>query len=142
VGNTEYTAVLAPVSPLGGGPSTPDQLACNIGTAMLWRAEFRIPPGHAGYTGIALVDSGQYILPYSQSEPAWLVGDDDDLSYPYGKQVGDNLALWSYNTSSDYDHGWQVRLVYTPVAAVDVDEAVIITPDVADWLAEALPAQA
>jgi hypothetical protein len=25
---------------------------------------------------------------------------------------------------------------------VDVDEAVIITPDVADWLAEALPAQA
>lgn len=132
----EYTAWLAPTSPENTPASDPTVTAAGIGDAWLWRAEFRIPPGHAGYTGIALVDSGAFIVPYAPVGAAWLIGDDDLLEYPYGKQTGVNLALWSYNTSSDYEHGWQVRLIYTPISAVDIDESVIVTPDVSDWLAE------
>jgi hypothetical protein len=67
---------------------------------------------------------------------AWLIGDDDDLTFPYGKEVGSNVQLATYNTDTTYSHGWQVRLVYTPISALDIDQAVIVTPSVDDWLAE------
>ena len=66
--------------------------------------------------------------------PAWLIGDDDLLEYPYGKELGANVVLAYYNTSTLYTHGWQVRLIYTPMSALTTDEAVIVTPDVSDWL--------
>jgi hypothetical protein len=89
-----------------------------ISTVTLWRAEFRIPPGHAGLTGIALFDSGTCIVPFVDAGDAWLIGDDDLLEYNYGKMLGDNVYLRTYNTDDTYDHGWQVRLIYTPQSAV------------------------
>ena len=134
--NVEYTAWVAPVSPIGTPASSPTMTDVGITTSFVWRVEVRIPPGHAGYTGIALVDSGSFLVPYSQASPAWLVGDDDLLEYPLGKQTGDNLQLWSYNTSTDYAHGWQVRVIYTPVSVFDEAGAGIVTPEPAQWLAE------
>ncbi len=135
--NTEYTAWVEPSSPLGTPATAPTTTTVGIATAFVWRVEVRIPPGHAGLTGIALVDSGSFLVPYSQGDPSWLIGDDDLLEYPLGKQVGSNLQLWSYNTSTLYAHGWQVRVVYTPMAVLDEGgQAVIISPDVSTWLAE------
>jgi hypothetical protein len=133
--NQEYVAWLAPSSPVNTPASSPTVTQVGIGQVWLWRFEVRIPPGHAGYTGIALVDSGSYLVPYAQPGPAWLVGDDDLLSYPVNKETGANLAVWTYNTSTDYSHGWQVRIVYTPIAALNADLATISTPEPADWLA-------
>jgi len=125
------------------------QPSCNAGTtaanftktavglpfAHLWEAEFRIPPGHQGTTGIALWDSGAFVIPKADPDPAWLIGDDDLLPYPYDKELGANVQLVTYNNGS-FVHTWQVRLVYTPMTLMGADDQVIITPDVADWLAE------
>ena len=131
-----YTAQLAPVSPTNTPATAPTVTDINLNVVTLWEMNIRIPPGHAGYTGIALVDSNQFVLPYALSGAAWLVGDDDDLTFPYGKELGANAALWSYNTSTDYQHGWQVRLVYSPIVVVEEEPPVIVTPDLATWLAE------
>jgi hypothetical protein len=93
----------------------------------------RIPPGHAGYTGIALVDSGSFLVPYAQPGPAWLIGDDDDLNFEIEQQSGSTVQLAYYNTSTDYSHGWQVRITYTPMSVYEEGGDVIVTPDVADW---------
>jgi len=134
--NVEYTAWVEPSSAANTPATSPDSTQVGIGTAWVWRVEFRIPPGHAGVTGIALVDSGSFLVPYANPGPAWLIGDDDLLEYPLGKEVGVNLALWHYNLSTTYTHGWQVRVVYTPIAVFMADQAVIVTPEPPAWLAE------
>jgi hypothetical protein len=86
-------------------------------------------------TGIALVDGGSFILPYSQGAASWVTDDDAQLNFPYGKQVGSLVQLATYNTGT-FNHTWQVRFTYTPMSALDEGGDVIITPDVTDWLAE------
>jgi hypothetical protein len=136
-GPVQYTAWVAPTCVLNTPATAPTTTAAPIETSWLWTVNIRIPPGHAGLTGIALVDSGQFILPYSVLTPAWLIGDDDDLFFPYGQQVGSNVTFLTYNTDETYNHGWQVRLVYTPMSLMGVsEEAVITTPDVSAWLTE------
>lgn len=134
-GSIEYVCWVNPScndnTPASGYTTT----AVPISTVMLWRAEFRIPPGHAGVTGIALVDSGTFVIPYSANGSAWLVGDDDLLEYPYNKELGSSVSLATYNTSTLYTHGWQVRLVYTPMSAVETNDTPIVVPASADWLA-------
>lgn len=106
------------------GAYTTTRVALDV--VMLWRVEFRIPPGHAGLTGIALVDSGSFVVPYSPGAPAWLIGDDDLLSYDYGRELGKNCQLATYNTDTTNNHGWQVRLVYSPMSVVEEDQATIV----------------
>ena len=132
----QYTAWVAPECSANTPVSAPTTTDVPIETAWLWTVNVRIPPGHAGLTGIAVVDSGQFILPYGLQEPAWLIGDDDDLFFPYAQEVGSNVALVTYNTDTTYDHGWQVRLVYTPMTLMGQEESVIVTPNLAAWLAE------
>lgn len=132
MGDIEYTQVYSPSAPANTPASAPLDTAIDLGQIMLWRLEVRIPPGHAGYTGLALVDSGQYVIPWSDSGPSWFIGDDDLLEYPYAKQVGASAALYYYNTSADYAHGWQVRLIYTPQSLVGTGDQVIVTPDLAE----------
>lgn len=126
-GSIEYVAWVAPTcdanTPEGGYTLT----AVPISTVMLWRLEVRVPAGHQGLTGIALVDSGTFIIPYSSAGPAWVIGDNDLLEYPYNKQLGDNVVLATYNTDETYNHSWQVRLVYTPVAAVEEGGPIVVT---------------
>jgi hypothetical protein len=72
-------------------------------------------------------------VPYSPDSPAWLVGDDDLLGYNYGRELGSNVKLATYNTDATYDHAWQVRLVYTPMTAVLVsDVSIDVTPYLLD----------
>ncbi len=135
-GTTTYVYQCVPEANAG----TPETAPVSTPVALpafswLWLLEVRIPAGHQGVTGLALVDSGQYIVPYGAGAPAWLVGNDDLLRYPYGKEVGANVVFYAYNTGA-YNHTWQCRLVYSPVATKDEAGAVIISPDVAEWLSE------
>lgn len=132
--NIEYVYWLAPSCNVGT-PATAYTVtpAPGLATVMLWSWNVRIPPGHAGFTGIALVDSGSFIIPYSQGGPSWLIGDDDLLNFPYGKQLGANVNVATYNTGT-FTHGWQLRFVYTPMSDLTTEnQDVIVTPDVADW---------
>jgi hypothetical protein len=133
-GQVEYVCNVAPVSPKNTPASSPTVTDVPINTCLLWRIEVRIPPGHQGLTGLALVDSGVVIVPFESSSEPWLIGDDDDLRYNYDKQLGANVVLWTYNTDDTYQHGWQVRLVYTPSSAIEAGGEPVVSPNVADWL--------
>ena len=113
----QYVAWADPSCPAGTAVDAYTTTPVGISTVWLWRMEVRIPPGHQGMTGIALVDSGSFVIPYDPGGQAWLIGDDDDLSYDYGRELGANVALATYNTGT-FVHAWQVRLVYTPMSAM------------------------
>ena len=135
-GYVEYVCWVNPTCPMDTAEDAYTTTSVPINLVMLWRAEFRIPPGHQGLTGIALVDSGFFVIPYVPGSPAWLVGDDDDLTYPYNKELGANVALATYNTDDTYDHGWQVRLIYSYMSELtEAPAAAIVVPAEASWLA-------
>jgi hypothetical protein len=132
--NPEYVAQAAPSCPKNTAVTAYQTLALpQLATVFLWAWNCRIPPGHAGYTGIALIDSGSFVLPNAAAGSAWLIGDDDDLTFTYQQQTGNNVQLAYYNTSTDYPHGWQCRFIYTPMSALSTEGDVIITPSPADW---------
>ena len=133
--NPQYTAWVAPSCAANTAATAFTKTAVGLTFCFLWTWEVRIPPGHAGVTGIALLDSNTFILPFEGTTAAWLIGDDDLLRYPYELELGANVQLATYNTSTLYTHGWQCRFVYTPMSALDNDQAVIVTPNVADYLA-------
>lgn len=123
----EYVAQLSPSCDTGVTPSAPTSTAVGLPTVLLHRVEVRIPPGHAGTTGIALVDGAHSVVPYDAQGVSWLIGDDDLLEYPLERELSSLAALATYNQGS-YTHGWQVRLIYTPTSAVGLDVATILVP--------------
>lgn len=132
--NTVYVAWAAPLCPENVAATAYHTLDLSVlDQSYLWEFNVRIPPGHAGYTGIALIDSGSFVVPYAQPGPAWLIGDDDDLTFEIEQETGSTVQLGFYNTSTDYQHGWQVRITYTPMSVYQTNDNVIVTPDVADW---------
>jgi hypothetical protein len=133
-GQIEYVCNVNPVSPINTASSSPTVTDVPVNTCQLWRVEVRIPPGHQGLTGLALVDSGVVIVPYESSSQPWLIGDDDLLTYPYDKQLGANVVIWTYNVDDTYSHGWQVRLIYTPSSAINASAEPIVVPASLDWL--------
>lgn len=122
-----YVQWVAPECAAGTSEGAYTTTPAGIATALLWTVEIRIPAGHQGVTGIALVDSGHFVVPYDPTGPTWLIGDNDRLSYPYGKELGSNVVLATYNTGT-YDHTWQVRLVYTPMSAYKSSPSIIEAP--------------
>jgi hypothetical protein len=121
-----YVARLRPSCPAGTSASAWTTTPLGIANAWLWHVEIKIPAGHSGQTGIALVDSGTWVLPYQQGGQAWINGDDDLLEYVYGEQIGANVVMAMYNTGV-YSHLWEVRLLYTPVGAVVPGESVLLS---------------
>jgi hypothetical protein len=134
--NVEYTYWVAPTCPDNTAATSYQTTSLpTLDNVWLWAWNVRIPPGHAGYTGIALIDSGLFIIPWSAGGPAWLIGDDDDLTFPYNKQTGATVQLAYYNTSTDYSHGWQCRFLYTPISVLVDSGSGSITIDPAAWAA-------
>lgn len=123
----DYVQWVEPSCAAGTPASAWTLTPAGISTVMLHRMEVRIPPGHQGFTGLALIDSGSFIIPYAAGAAAWLIGDDDRLVYPYERELGANVNLATYNTGT-FVHAWQVRLIYTPMSAVAATEDVIVLP--------------
>lgn len=135
--NIEYTAYLAPSCPLGTAPSSYRTTAVPIlNQTFLWSWEVRIPPGHADVTGIALIDSGQFIIPLQQGGMAWVQGDDEHYSFNYGKQLGSTVSVGYYNNSTLFAHGWVLYFTYTPMSDFSSSSDVIVTPDLAGLAAD------
>ena len=116
----EYVHWVEPSCLAGTAASAYTLTPAGISTVLLHSMQVRIPPGHQGVTGLALVDSGSFVIPFSGDTPAWLIGDDDDLTYAYERELGANVQIATYDTGA-YNHAWQIRLVYTPMSAVGLD---------------------
>lgn len=121
----EYVKWVEPSCAAGTPAAAYTLTPVDLPLVMLHRLEVRIPPGHQGTTGLALLDSGAFVIPYSDATPSWLVGDDDELSYTYERELGSNVKLATYNTGT-FVHAWQVRLIYTPMSAVGLEVPVIV----------------
>jgi hypothetical protein len=122
--NTIYVASLNPGCAANTPASTPGTLNLGIPRTFLVSMEVLIPRGHQGLTGIALVDSSQFIVPYAATGQAWFTGDGTQLKYGYGKELGAHVNLSYYNTDNTYQHGWQVWLAYIYMSDYDPDEGV------------------
>jgi hypothetical protein len=130
--NAEYTLVVTPSCVDNTAATAPLSLAIPaLNFVFLWSWNVRVPPGHAGVTGIALIDSGQFVIPFSNAASAWITDDDAELSFNYGKGLGAAVAVYYYNTSTLYTHGWQLRFTYTPLSDLTSTGDVIVTPDLA-----------
>lgn len=123
----DFVAWVEPSCPAGTAVAAYTLTPAGVATVMLHTMEVRIPPGHQGFTGLALIDSGTFVIPYDAGAPAWIIGDDDLLAYPYERELGANVQIATYNTGT-FVHAWQVRLIYTPMSAVDLEPGVITIP--------------
>lgn len=128
--NVEYTLVVTP-SCVDNTPATAPLTTAvpQLDQTYLWSMNVRVPPGHAGVTGIAFVNSSQFVIPYAQGSPEWITDDDAQLSFAYQNSLGVGSALYYYNTSTQYTHGWQIRFIYTPLSALVSQGDSIVVPN-------------
>ena len=125
-GTPVWLAVVAPSCPAGTPESSPTSTDTGLPDCILWQVEIRIPPGHQGYTGIQVNAAGVPIVPTAKSPYPWFTGDNDELDYPYDREVHADVKLYTFNTGT-YVHAWQCRFLYTPVSVLK-SSAAIITP--------------
>lgn len=121
-----YVKWVEPSCNAGTAASAYTSTKVNLDQTFLWDMEVRIPFGHAARTGIALIDSAQFLIPFDPTNMTWIIGNDDLLKYGYGKQLGTNVALATYNTGQ-FVHGWEVRLTYSFMADVLAEPQPVIT---------------
>ena len=91
-GNVTYVKWVKPECDANTAESSYTLTDTGIATVYLWHLEVRIPPGHAGITGIALFDSGSPVIPWATSGTPWIIGNDDLLEYPYNKELGASVT--------------------------------------------------
>ena len=71
------------------------------------RLRLRIPPGHAGLTGLCLFDDSGQIIP--KTYPSWFIGDDEIIDYPFDVDIPNwsgsyKLQIKTYNTDDSFPH--------------------------------------
>lgn len=108
--------------------AAPSSTPWALGTVWLEQVLLRIPRGHAGLTGLAIIDAGQRILPYSDAVD-WIIADGFTEPFPIQMQVSPALTLLAFNTDTVYTHKFyllaQVRNIELgalapPIAATPV----------------------
>lgn len=101
-------AVTTPANtPIASPLSTP----LNLSGEHIETAQILIPAGHAGFTGIQLVDSGGVVLPFG-NPGTWIIGDGRDLSFIVNMQAGTAMFWQTYNLGN-FPHTHYVLLHVT-----------------------------
>jgi hypothetical protein len=93
-------------------PNTPAASATTtawpLGTVWLESVHLTVPRGHAGLTGLAIIDAGQRIVPYSDAVN-WIIADSFDEDFALGMQVSPALSVRAFNTDTVYSHAFYLR---------------------------------
>lgn len=121
-----YYAPKEITTPAGTAVAAPQVTNVNLGPAHVYEVEIRIPPGHAGFTGIAMIVAGSVIIPYSTSLD-YIVGNDDDLYFKIGMDLGGAFVLQTYNTDV-LNHTHYVRIAYQPLPVALQPATVAVLP--------------
>ncbi|MGH3571176.1 MAG: hypothetical protein ACRDUW_05005 [Pseudonocardiaceae bacterium] len=87
-----------------------------LGDVWMYKIELRIPSGHAGLTGIAITYAGVTIVPWS-ANLAWILGDNDYLTFDVNDEVGQSLRVVTYNDDV-ISHTHHLRFVCVPISQV------------------------
>ncbi len=100
-----YQSFTVPPNTLQGSPLQAE-LAFSVG---MWdNLEVVIPAGHSGQTGLQVVWQDKQIVPFNDG--AWLVADDDRITFPLGMYSAyPNLVVYGYNVGI-YEHTFFLRL--------------------------------
>lgn len=97
-------------------------------TPLVWRqgypvqVELRIPPGPSGLVGVALLHSGQQVIPYGSGE--WIITDNEPVIWPLSNfPYNAKYAVKTYNLDV-YAHSIQIRMLFNEIGQVSFTQPV------------------
>lgn len=96
-------------------------------SSVLNSVEVRIPPGHGGLTGIAILWGGVPIVPWGPAL-TYIVGDDDYFTFDVDEQIGGTVTVQTYNTDAANDHSHYLRFNVTPFSLIVPAAVASVTP--------------
>jgi hypothetical protein len=94
---------------------TPLQETIAVQTGIVHRVHVSIPSGHAGLTGVHVLQGLHQVAPTTGSE--WFSGDDVELDYPEFVEIKESpfeLTIEAYNRDDTYDHTFVVAIGVLP----------------------------
>lgn len=84
--------------------------AVTLGQVELDEVRIRIPPGHAGLTGVQVLIGGEAIAPWGQASE-WFVGDDEHEIFQIGLGVAERVTIRAFNADETYQHTFYLTFV-------------------------------
>lgn len=98
----------------------------SLGDVMLHKWIVRIPNGHAGLTGVALLQAGVAIVPYGNPSTPFIVGNDSLFEFPVEAEVDRGLTIAQSNNDI-LPHTHYMIFEYTPIAAYGTPAPVVLS---------------
>jgi hypothetical protein len=97
-------------------PSYTQSTPVNLGDVLLLNWIVRIPDGHAGLTGVALLLSGVPLVPFDNPTVPWVVGNDSTFTFPVNTEVDHGLTVLQLQNDA-VNHTHYLQFEYTPISA-------------------------
>lgn len=108
-----YSTVVTTAS--GVLDSAPNDTPWPLEDALLQSIEIVIPDGHAGLTGIRILQAGAQIIPFDLY--SWINGNNERIVLPFnGEMTATGLIIETYNTGT-FAHSHYVRAVISDLPA-------------------------
>ena len=108
--------------PEGTSDIAPQTTAVVLENAFLVDVEIIIPPGHAGLTGIRILQSVQQVIPWGNL--SWISSDNYSRIFPFNAEIGSrSISVQAYNTDV-FAHSFQVRFHVRDLSSTNEDHAV------------------
>lgn len=92
----------------------------NLGDVMLLTWRVLIPDGHAGLTGVQLLQNNVPIVPFGNPNNPYVVGNDIERVFPINAEVDQGLAVGQINEDI-YNHTHYMIFEYTPISAANAN---------------------
>lgn len=97
-------------TPAGTTANAPMTTNFPLEDAVLDSLTILIADGHAGLTGIRILQAGQEIIPWSNND--WLISNNEILTIPINSQITEvGLQVQTYNTDSFAHRHWVRALI-------------------------------
>lgn len=101
--------------PAGTPSSAPVAVDLSFSQGSVTEVHIVIPDGHAGFTGIALAQANQQVIP--EDTNSWIIGNNEPVYLPLSDYLNNgNWQAVMYNTDV-YDHAFHLRFLVDDVAA-------------------------
>jgi hypothetical protein len=103
-------------APIGSFATVTQTIPVHLGDVILHTFTVRIPSGHAGLTGVALLNNGVTICPFDNPAPPFIIGNDSLFEYSIETEVDSGLAVTQFNKDT-LAHTHYLQFSFTPISA-------------------------